>query len=93
MLIRFASFIRFIVRLIFASGRSFEILADAFEACGDPFVSVEILVVLVVLWWRGNVSHLILATTIIAIISIETGSEVRIEPLDVLGRVSSFFGR
>ena len=58
---------------------SFEALGKVFEAIGDPSVSLEVLAILAILWWRGSYSQLVLAFTVIAVITLESGGNSLVE--------------
>ena len=72
MLVKLSGVIRLGASFVSGFARSIEALADLFVAVGDPYVSVEAVCVLALIFWRGKLSYLALIFTIIAVISLET---------------------
>ena len=88
MQVRVSGLLRVIASFFSGIGGTFEAFGQLFETIGDPCVSFEVLAILIVIWWRGSYSYLILAFTIIAVITLETGdhSIIRVPTLtEVLG--------
>ena len=55
-------------------GHSVDIVSEIFEVVGDPYVTLEAVAILLVLWWTGRFSHLVLVLSLCATLSIEAGA-------------------
>ena len=71
MQIRISGVLKVIGSFFSSTAATFEVLGEIFVAIGDPCITLEALTIILVIWWRGNYSFLLVALTVIFIISVE----------------------